>query len=117
MLMKKCVLAIFLMLIGGISPRVLAASPPTAAVPPGLSLAEIKVTGNEFIMLQNNTGASITDLSRYWLYFFNNVNPLAVGVSSSSQHLLARGLLDARPFAEAVHGQDQGHAAVTGKLS
>ena len=117
MLMKKCVLVIFLMLIGGISPGVLAASPPTAAVPLGLSLAEIKVTGNEFVMLQNNTGTTITDLSKYWLYFFNNVNPLAVGVSSSSQQMPPGSLLNGQTILLSANGGNTCGAAVTGKLS
>ena len=117
MLMKKCVLVIFLMLIGGISPGVLAASPPTAAVPLGLSLAEIKVTGNEFVMLQNNTGGTITDLSKYWLYFFNNVNPLAVGVSSSSQQMPPGSLLNGQIILLSANGGSTCGAAVTGKLS
>src|SRR3990167_6427687 len=117
MLMKKCVLAIFLMLIGGISPGVLAASPPLAAVPSGLSLAEIKVTGNELVMIQNNTGSTITDLSKYWLYFFNNVNPLAVGVSSSSQQMPPGSLLNGQIILLSANGGSTCGAAVTGKLS
>lgn len=105
------------MLMGGISPRVLAASPPAAAVPPGLSLAEIKVTGNEFVMLQNNTGGTITDLSKYWLYFFNNVNPLAVGVSSSTQQLPAGSLLNGQTVLLSATGGSTCGAAITAKLS
>src|SRR3989344_9520728 len=104
MLMKKCVLVIFLMLIGGISPGVLAASPPLAAVPSGLRLAEIKVTGNELVMIQNNTASTITDLSKYWLYFFNNVNPLAVGVSSSSQQMPPGSLLNGQTILLSANG-------------
>src|SRR3990167_2839140 len=113
MLMKKCVLAIFLMLIGGISPGVLAASPPTAAVPLGLSLAEIKVTGNEFVILQNNTGGAITDLSKYWLYVFNNINPLAAGVSSSSQQLPSGTLANGQFILLSANGGNTCGAAVT----
>src|SRR5579859_6792604 len=89
--MKKYCVAIFLMLMGVFSqaflPTATAASAPILAGPSGLALIEIKITGNEFVMLQNNTGSTITDLSRYWLYNFNNINPLASGVSSSTQQL------------------------------
>src|SRR3990167_10415739 len=90
--MKKYGVAILLMLWGLISTSALAASPPALTVPTGLSLAEIKITGNEFVMLQNNTGGAIPDLSKYWLYAFNNVNPLAPGVTSNSQQLPAGNL-------------------------
>src|SRR6266700_2836713 len=96
MRMRKYVLTIFLMLLGIIfqvfMSDVKAASPPTLAGPIGLALIEIKITGNEFLMLQNNTGSTISDLSKYWLYDFNNANPLASGVSSSTQQLPAASL-------------------------
>lgn len=60
---------------------------PPLAVPSGLALAEIKMTGSEFVMLLNNSGAAIGDLSQFWLQSFNNVNPGAAGVSSSLQQL------------------------------
>ena len=57
------------------------------AAPSGLSLLEIKITGDEFLVLQNNTGGTISDLSAYWLTMYNNVNPAASGVSTSTQQL------------------------------
>jgi len=94
-----------------------AAAPPLLAGPGGLVLIEIKITGNEFVMLQNNTGSMITDLSKYWLYDFNNVNPLAAGVSSSSQQLPQASLADGQTvLLNSVGGQTCG-AAVTAKLS
>lgn len=64
-----------------------AAEAPELSGPDGLSFLQLKVTGDEFIVLQNNTGADIPDLSRFALYYFNNVSPLSVGTSSSSQML------------------------------
>ncbi len=104
------------MLMGSISPRVLAAVPPTLATPAGLSLAEIKITGNEFLMLQNN-GAAISDLSRYWLYNFNGTNPLTAGVSSSTQQLPATSLAPGQTILLSANGGATCGAAVTGKLS
>lgn len=105
------------MLTGSIGPAVLAVAPPTLVTPVGLSLAEIKVTGSEFIMLQNNTGSSISDLSKYWLYFFNNVNPLAAGVSSSSQQLPTGTLGSGQTILLSANGGNTCGAAVTAKLS
>src|SRR3989344_9536088 len=115
--MKKYVVAIFLMFIGGISPSVLAAVPPALSAPSGLSLAEIKITGNEFLMLQNNTGSVIADLSKYWLYVFNNVNPLAAGISSSLQQLPAGSLDNGQYILLSASGGNTCGAAVTAKLS
>ena len=121
--MKKYAIAIFLMLVGSLSrgglvpSTVLAVSAPTAATPPGLSLAEIKITGNEFIFLQNNSGASIPDLSKYWLYVFNNVNPLASGVSSSSQQLPAGSLAAGQTVLLSASGGNTCGAAITAKLN
>ncbi|OVE79292.1 hypothetical protein BVY00_00810 [bacterium G20] len=115
--MKKYVALIFLMLLGLLPARVLAASPPTLVVPSGLSLAEIKITGNEFVMLQNNTGTPIPDLSKYWLYVFNNVNPLAAGVSSSSQQLPTGSLASGQTVLLSTNGGSTCGAAITAKLS
>jgi hypothetical protein len=72
--------------------RAYAVSAPEIMAPAGLSIAEIKVTGSEFVVLQNNTGADISDLSTYALYYFNNYNPFAAGVSSSTSFLPATSL-------------------------
>lgn len=101
----------------GLQPLAKAAAPPVLAGPPGLSLIEIKITGNEFVMLQNNTGAAISDLSKYWLYNFNNVNPLAAGVSSSTQQLPAAPLGDGQTILLNTTGGQTCGAAVTTKLS
>src|SRR3989344_605545 len=62
-------------------------------------------------------GGTITDLSKYWLYFFNNVNPLAVGVSSSSQQMPPGSLLNGQIILLSANGGSTCGAAVTGKLS
>lgn len=94
-----------------------AASPPALAGPSGLSLAEIKITGNEFLLLQNNSGSAISDLSKYWIYDFNNVNPLAAGVSSSTQQLPPAALADGQTVLLNSSGGQTCGAAVTAKLS
>lgn len=117
--MKKYFL-VFLMLLGSFVSafyRALAASPPTLAGPSGLALIEIKITGNEFVMLQNNTGAAISDLSRYWLYDFNNTNPLAAGVSTSNQQLPAGTLAPGQTVLLNSSGGNTCGAAVTAKLA
>ncbi len=63
--------------------QAVAASAPTMAAANGLSILELKVTGDEFVVLQNNSGADITDLGNYALYYFNSFSPLGGGVSSS----------------------------------
>lgn len=63
------------------------AAPPPIITPPTLAISQIKITGDEFIVLQNNSGQNISDLSGYWLNYFNNSDPQASGVSSSSQQL------------------------------
>ena len=97
--------------------KVSAITPPALAVPSGLSLAEIKITGSEFLMLYNNTGSTITDLSKHWLYVFNNVNPLAPGVSSSTQQLPAANLGSGQTILLSANGGATCGAAVTGKLN
>src|SRR3990167_2477267 len=99
------------------STAVFAATAPTLAVPPGLSLAEIKITGNEFIMLINNSEAAIPDLSKYWLYGFNNTNPLSAGVNSSSQQLPSGSLQPGQTILLSSTGGPTCGAAITTKLS
>lgn len=89
---------------------------PALEGPSGLSIVEIKMTGTEFVMLQNNTGAPIMDLSSYWLHAFNNVNPLATGVNSSSQQLPAGILGEGQTLLLSDGGPTCG-AAITANLS
>lgn len=94
-----------------------AAAPPALATPNALSFAEIKVTGDEFLVLQNNTGNTIADLSGYWLQDFNNVNPLGAGVSNSSQQLPAVGLDAGQTLLLSSAAQQTCGASVSGRLS
>ena len=119
--MKKYYL-IFLMLAGlarQLTPQLATAAAPAPALapPPGLVLLELKITGNEFVMLQNNSNVAIADLSRYWLYVFNNVNPLAAGVSSSTQQLPAASLAPGQTVLLSASGGNTCGAAITSKLA
>lgn len=97
--------------------KVWASSPPVLGTPTGLSLAEIKITGSEFLMLINNSGSTISDLSRYWLYVYNNVNPSASGVSLTTQQLPAASLGNQQTVLLSANGGLTCGAAVTGKLN
>ncbi|MDB5170301.1 MAG: hypothetical protein JWN82_697 [Candidatus Saccharibacteria bacterium] len=94
----------------------LAAVPPMSA-PAGLSILEIKMTGDEFILLQNSTPNDITNLSSYWLTAYNNVNPLAAGVSSSTQQLPTASLLAGQALLLSADPMQTCGASVAGKLS
>jgi hypothetical protein len=97
--------------------RAAADTPPAMAAPQGLSITELKITGDEFLMLQNNTPAAISDLSSYWLYAFNNVSPLSSGVSSSQQQLPAVALDAGETLLLSAAPRDTCGAEVAGKLS
>jgi hypothetical protein len=91
----KYILRVGLVLVSlciGLPLRAYALTAPDMSAPAGLSIVQLKVTGSEFIVLQNNTGTDITDLSTYALYYFNNYNPFASGVSSSTSFLPATSL-------------------------
>ena len=94
-----------------------AGTPPPLAVPAGLSIAELKITSDEFVVLQNNTAAAIPDLSVYWLYDFNNVSPLASGVSSSQQQLPAVALDAGQTLLLSATTRNTCGAEIAGKLS
>lgn len=115
--MKKYYITIFLMLAWVWPSNVFAATPPPLSVPSGLSLAEIKITGSEFVMLLNNNTAPVTDLSRYWLYVYNNVNPAAAGVNLSTQQLPAASLGSQQTLLLSANGGATCGAAVTSKLN
>ncbi len=107
-----------ILLIGGSSLTAYASSPPAMLAPAGLSVLQIKITGNEFIMLQNNTGADIlaSELSNYWLYAYNSSNPAAPGTSSTSQQLPAAVLEDGQTILLSNGGSTCG-AAIADDLS
>jgi len=92
-------------------------TPPPLAVPTELVLAEIKITGDEFLIIQNNSGTNIADLSQYWLEGFNNVNPLAAGVSSSTQQLPAVNLAAGQSVMLSAVARPTCAVAVAGKLN
>lgn len=83
----------------------------------GLSILEIKMTGNEFLVLQNNSGENIDDLSAYWLSVYNNVSPLTSGVSNSTQQLPAISLLAGQTIQLSDTPMQTCGASAAGKLS
>lgn len=87
------------------------------ATPPGLAFSELKITGDEFLVLNNNGTAALPDLSQYWLEDFNNTNPLAGGVSNSSQQLPAVSLEAGQSLLLSSAARDTCGAEVAGKLS
>ena len=92
-------------------------TPPPLGVPDQLAIAEIKITGDEFLVIQNNSGTNIADLSQYWLEGFNNVNPLAAGVSSSTQQLPAVNLAVGQSVMLSATAHPTCSLAVAGKLN
>jgi len=85
-------------------------------VPQTLAISEIKITGDEFVVIQNNTTAAI-DVTGYWLYEFNNVNPQAAGASSSTQQLPAAKLDSGQALLLSDIAQNTCGAELAGKLS
>jgi hypothetical protein len=117
--MKKYFIRFFLM-VGGLlilSRPAISASPPAMAVPPLLALSEIKITGDEFIVLKNNTGKDIADLSSYWLDGYNSNQPLSAGVTNTAQQLPAVKLAGGQTVLLSSNGMVTCGAAVTAKLS
>lgn len=102
-----------------LSPRLLSAAsgPPQLATPSTLAISQLKITGDEFVVLQNNSGKDITDLSSYWLDYFNSFNPLDAGVSSSSQQLPAVKLANQQTVLLSSNGMATCGASVVSKLS
>lgn len=98
-------------------PATVSATAPQLAAPAGLSVLTVKMTGNEFIVLQNNTGGTIADLSTYWLSAYNNVSPMAAGVSSSSEQLPAASLSAGHMLLLSANPMQTCGASVAGKLS
>jgi hypothetical protein len=117
---KYSVVVVFLMLFGLVmlaQPLVLAGAPPAMATPLSLAISQIKITGDEFVVLQNNGGQDIPDLSSYWLGEFNSYNPLDSGVSSSSQQLPSVKLGSGQTVLLSSVGMATCGAVATGKLS
>lgn len=117
--MKKYFVAIVIMLwllSLGLRP-VLALAPPAMAVPPVLALSEIKMTGDEFVFIKNNTGREINDLSSYWLDGYNSNQPMGAGVTNTSQQLPAAKLAAGQTILLSSNGMATCGAAVSAKLS
>ena len=93
------------------------AAPPAMAVPPLLALSEIKITGDEFVVIKNNTGKDIADLSSYWLDGYNSNQPLSAGVTNTAQQLPAVKLAGGQIMLLSSNGMATCGAAVTAKLS
>jgi len=118
--MKKCLIVMFLMILtveSAITSTVVAALPPVMAVPPSLAILQIKITGDEYVVLQNNSGKDIPDLSVYWLGSFNSYNPLDSGVSSSTQQLPPVKLGIGQTILLSSAGMNTCGAVATAKLS
>ena len=98
------------------APVVLAAGPPTLQAPEGLSLAEIQITGDEFIVIQNNSSATIPNLSDYWLHYFNKTDPRAVGAKGSVVQLPASSLGSGQTLLLSAIGRPTCGAAVSDSL-
>lgn len=94
-----------------------ASAPPAPASPPALAISQIKITGDEFVVLRNNSGKDITDLSSYWLDDFNNNQPMSAGASRSTQQLPAAKLANGQTLLLSSNGMAACGAAVAGKLS
>lgn len=93
------------------------ATPPAPAGPPNLALTELKITGSEFLVLRNNSGKDIANLSSYWLQYFNDPNPLGPGVNSSTQQLPSLKLGSGQTILLSSDGMATCGAAAAGKLS
>ena len=92
------------------------ADAPAPATAPGLAISEIKMTGDEFLVLQNNSPAAIPDLSAYWLYVYNKADPLTAGATTTTQQLPAAGLAAGQSVLLSQGGATCG-AQVAAKLS
>ncbi|MDB5185067.1 MAG: Non specific extracellular endonuclease cleaving [Candidatus Saccharibacteria bacterium] len=90
---------------------------PPLALPPTLAIAQIKVTGDEFLVLVNNSASNINDLSQYSIESFNNASPLAHGVSSSAQQLPAAELQAGQSLLLSADSRVTCGATVAGDLS
>jgi len=95
----------------------ISAEPPAMAAPPVLAFSEVKITGDEFIFLKNNTGKDISDLNTYWLDGYNSSQPLSAGVTNTSQQLPAVKLASGQTLLLSSNGMATCGASATAKLS
>lgn len=117
--MKKYCIAFILMLWVALGPVGTAVSPapPAMSGPPFLAISQIKITGDEFVVLRNNTGRDIADLSSYWLDGYNSNQPLGAGVTNSTQQLPFVKLAAGQTILLSSSGMSTCGAAVSAKLS
>ena len=104
-------------LVSGSGRPAISAAPPAMAVPPLLALSQIKITGDEFVVLKNNTGKDIGDLSGYWLDGYNSSQPLSAGVTNTTQQLPAVKLGSGQTILLSSNGMATCGAAAAVKLS
>lgn len=86
------------------------------ATPRKLSFAQMKATGDELVIIYNNSGADIPLLSQYQLQAYSNVQPLDVQASLSTQQLPAVSLPSGASLLLSDEVMSTCGAAVTGKL-
>jgi hypothetical protein len=87
--MKKYFIVIFLMLVEVSSVWLWQhATLAEAPLAKELSLAQIKITGDEFVVLRNNTSSNLA-LNKFWLQYYNDFNLTNSGISNSSVQLPA----------------------------
>jgi hypothetical protein len=115
---KYCITLFLMLLLSYARPlSVLAVAPPVLATPPSLSIAEIQITGDEFIVLQNNSGITISDTSAYWLHYFNKSDPRAPGARGSVQQLPLGVLAPGQTLLLSSIGRTTCGASITDNLS
>ena len=106
------------MLVAAVPSRpAVSAAPPAMAIPPVLALSEIKITGDEFVVLKNNTGKDVADLSSYWLDGYNSNQPLSAGVTNTAQQLPPVKLGGGQTILLSSNGMATCGAAAIAKLS
>lgn len=99
-------------------PGIALATPLALSTPPTLAFAEISITGsNEFLVIQNNSGSTINDLSIYWIYQHNKSNPAAAGATTTTQQLPSAKLNPGQTILLSANAQNTCGAAVAGRLS
>ncbi len=87
MQMKKYCIAIFLMLFYlGSSQIVSSPAKADTTLAKELTINQIKITGDEFLVLRNATPYNM-NLAGYWLEYFNDFDLSNLGISNSSQQL------------------------------
>lgn len=84
--------------------------------PPGLAIVQIQITGDEYIVLQNNNQISLPDLSRYWLHYFNKTDPASPGAKGSIVRLPSSALAPGETVLLSAVGRPTCGSAVSDNL-